>query len=178
MKQAQHFISKLITLFSLILMITGCNNAVVKTQEETATKTNEATPPAQTTIFDQLIGTWLQDDGKSYEQWKKNDNGTYKYVAFTIKGTDTSWNELANVYPEKNQWVFENTVKGQNNGRAVKFTSIFSTEKSIQFSNPAHDFPTDINYTLRDENTINAFIVGPNSKGGKDTILFNSKRVL
>ena len=50
-------------------------------------------------------------------------------------------------------------------------------ENTIQFSNPEHDFPNDINYTLQNNQTINAFIVGRNKKGGFDTILFNYKRI-
>jgi len=54
---------------------------------------------------------------------------------------------------------------------------LFLNETIVQFSNPAHDFPTDINYTVADANTLRAFIVGPNNKGGKDTIPFNYIRV-
>jgi hypothetical protein len=68
-------------------------------------------------------------------------------------------------------------VKSQNEGKAVKFTSTFLNETSVQFSNPVHDFPTDINYTVTDDNTLRAFIVGLNNKGGKDTIPFNYIRV-
>jgi hypothetical protein len=134
---------------------------------------SEKTPPA---VFEKLLGTWQSEDGKSFERWKKNDDGTYRSDVYNLKGSDTSWNEQARIYPEKNQWVFENTVKGQNDGKSVKFTSTIITDNRVQFSNPAHDFPTDVNYTLLDMNTLNAFIIGPNSNGGKDTILFNSKR--
>ena len=68
-------------------------------------------------------------------------------------------------------------MKGQNDGKAIKFTSIILNEKTVQFSNPQHDFPTDINYTVADANTVNAFIIGPNNKGGKDTIPFNYTRL-
>jgi hypothetical protein len=75
------------------------------------------------------------------------------------------------------KWVFENTVKGENDGKSVKFVSTKLTENSIQFSNPEHDFPNDVNYTVADENTVRAFIVGKNNKGGLDTIPFNYTRV-
>ncbi|HEX7846271.1 MAG TPA: hypothetical protein VF476_10770, partial [Chitinophagaceae bacterium] len=80
------------------------------------------------------------------------------------------------VYPENSNWVYENKVTNQNDGKAIKFTSTKMSDNSVQFSNPAHDFPTDINYTVADANTVNAFIIGPNSKGGKDTIPFNYTR--
>ena len=87
------------------------------------------------------------------------------------------WKESARIFPENNNWVFENKVQGQNDGKTTRFTSTLLNETSVQFSNPAHDFPTDINYTVADPNTINAFIIGPNNKGGKDTIPFNYTRV-
>jgi hypothetical protein len=130
----------------------------------------------QSVVFDKLVGIWVMKNGRSFEQWNKNSDGTYRSVGFTVKGADTSWNEQASIYPENNKWVFENTVKGQNDGKAVRFTSTILTERTVQFSNPAHDFPTDINYTVSDANTLNAFIVGPDNKGGKDTIPFDFTR--
>ncbi len=117
------------------------------------------------------------NDGKSFERWTKKDDGTYQSVAFSVKGNDTSWNEVANIYPENDQWVFENTVKGQNDGKAVKFISSLLDENMVQFSNPAHDFPTDVNYTVFGADAVNAFIVGTNNKGGKDTIPFSYTRI-
>ena len=91
-------------------------------------------------VFDKLIGTWKSEDGKSFEQWTKNDNGTYHFRAFSVKGRDTSRNEEANIYREHDNWIFENTVRGQNDGKAVKFTSTILNEKTVQFINPQHNF--------------------------------------
>lgn len=158
-----------------LLLTTACNNSNSKPAEESTTKTdsNSAVKPL---VFDQMIGTWQNEDGKNFERWIKKDDGTFKSIGFSVKGTDTSWNEEANIYPENNNWVFENLVKDQNNGKSVKFTSSKLSESDVQFSNPAHDFPTDINYTIVDVNTLKAFIVGPNDKAGKDTIPYNFTR--
>jgi hypothetical protein len=170
-KQLSFFI-----VFIVSLSFTACNNETAGNATETITTADSLTKATPPIVFDLLIGTWQSHDGKSFEQWTKNDNGSFRSVAFSIKGTDTSWNEQASIYPENDKWVFENTVKGQNDAKAVKFVSTLLTEKTVQFSNPAHDFPTDINYTIPDANTVNAFIIGPNSKGGKDTIPFNYTR--
>ena len=162
--------------FMLILTIGGCDDNKSdpeKTTEAISTNSNE---PKQIP-FDKLLGIWKSEDGKSFEEWTKNEGGTYRSRGYSIKGTDTSWNEQANIYPESNNWIFENTVKGQNDGKAVKFTSTIMNEITVQFSNPQHDFPTDINYTVPDANTLNAFIMGPNNKGGRDTIPFNYTRI-
>jgi hypothetical protein len=163
------------TIFITAILI-ACNN---EKQNDTK-ETNEAGAtviPATDLVFDQLVGLWQAEDGKSFEKWIKQDDGRFRSVAFSVKGIDTSWNEQADIYPENGHWVFENTVKGQNAGKAIKFISSSLSANSVQFSNPAHDFPTDINYTLPDANTIKAFIVGPNAKGGKDTIPFNYIRI-
>ena len=159
------------------LFLVGCFIACNNSDGSTTTKDNASIPPRQQLIFDKLTGTWQSEDGKSFERWTKNDNGTYRSVGFSIKAGDTSWNEQANIYRENDNWIFENTVKGQNDGKAVKFTSSVLNENSVQFSNPAHDFPTEINYTLVNANSLRAFIIGPNNKGGKDTIPFNYVRV-
>ncbi len=157
--------------------ITSCNNSSESKTETDTTKTEATTLPITELVFDKLVGTWQSEDGKSFERWTKNDKGGYNSAAYSIKVTDTSWNEQANIYLENSNWVFENTVKGQNDGKAVKFVSSILQPNTVQFSNPEHDFPTDINYTVADANTLNAFIVGPNKNGGKDTIPFNYTRV-
>jgi hypothetical protein len=164
------------TLIAAICILSACNSNDKTATTETTGETKDTTAPAKPIVFDKLVGTWKKEDGKSFERWTRNDDGTYRAVAFSVTGTDTSWDENARIYPENNNWVFENTVRGQNDGKPVKFTSTQLGENSVQFSNPAHDFPTDINYTLPDANTVNAFIVGPNNKGGKDTIPFNYTR--
>lgn len=176
MKSNQPHLSFVILLVLLLNGMMGCNNH--SAEQPVATGETADTPPAAGNfVFTQLIGIWQSEDGKNFERWTKNDNGTFSSVAFSVKGTDTSWNERATIFPENDKWVFENTVKGQNDGKAIKFVSSLLTANSVQFSNPAHDFPTDVNYTVTDTNTVNAFIIGPNNKGGKDTIPFNYTRV-
>ncbi len=147
------------------------------TTTETATQTKEESVTPDPLVFDKLLGIWQSEDGKSFERWTKNPDGTYASVVYVLNGKDTAFQERAKIYEEQGKWIFENTVSGQNDGKAVKFTAGILTEKTVQFSNPAHDFPNDINYTLPDNNTVNAFIVGKNKQGGQDTIPFNYKRV-
>ncbi len=155
---------------------TSCNSSS-ENKTETDTTKAETTKPVTENVFDKMLGTWQSEDGNSFETWKKNDKDGYTSAAYSVKGKDTSWNEQATIYLENSNWVFENTVKGQNDGKVVKFISSVLQPNTVQFSNPAHDFPTDINYTVTDANTLNAFIVGPNKNGGKDTIPFSYKRL-
>ena len=164
----------------LSIVLFNCNNQTASSKETKvdSTGTGEKAVDANHPVFEKLLGTWQLEDGKTYERWKKNKDGTYRSDVYKIKGADTSWNDQAHIYPENGQWIFENTVKGQNDDKPVKFTSSKLTDNSVQFTNPVHDFPTDINYTVPDQNTVNAFIIGPNGKGGKDTIPFIYKRFL
>lgn len=169
---------RLLSVMVLVLTfpMTSCNNESTANATESAAKIDSSHTSSSAAVFDLLLGTWLRDDGKLYERWTKNDNGTFTSVVFRLKGADTSWEERVSIYPENDKWVYENRVAGQNDGKSVKFISSSITSNSIQFSNPAHDFPTDINYTIPDANTVNAFIAGSNDKGGKDTIPFNYTR--
>lgn len=166
---------KLLIGFLLTINIVACNDT--GNSEEKTTEAITANNKPKELVFDKLVGLWKSEDSRSCELWIKNADGTYQSRAYSIKGVDTSWNEQANIFPENDNWIFENTVKGQNDGKAVKFTSTILNENTVQFSNPQHDFPTDVNYTVQDTNTLNAFIIGPNNKGGKDTIPFNYTRI-
>jgi hypothetical protein len=161
------------------MMFLSCNGSQEVNKNENKPFGNDSTLSGvkpQILVFDKLIGTWKNEDGKSFERWTKNDNG-YKSVGFRLKGADTIYTEQVMVRNEDGKWISENTVVGQNEGKAVKFIASILTDNTVQFGNPAHDFPTDINYTVANANTLNAFIVGPNNKGGKDTIPFNFIRV-
>jgi hypothetical protein len=173
-----HVTLKQVIVFIFLFTLVACNNKSNCENPEDSTGKEEISSIAnRQLVFDKLLGTWIADDGKTFERWMKNENGTYRHLAFIIKSKDTSWNEEANVYPENGHWIFENRVKNQNQGKAVKFTSSSFTPTNIQFSNPEHDFPTDINYTVSGPDTVNAFIIGPDNNGGKDTIPFNYIRV-
>src|SRR6185503_14093311 len=113
----------------------ACNNS--------GNKPGVSSSPDRQLVLDKLTGTWQKENGKSFERWTKTDDGSFQSVVFGIKGSDTSWEEKASIYQENNKWIFENMVSGQNNGKAVKFTSTLLNDTSVQFSNPAHDFPTD-----------------------------------
>lgn len=153
------------------LLILGCTNAT--DQRENAPDQELAVR----TVIEWLPGTWASDDNISFEQWTKENDSSFRSKGFVAQSGDTSWKESGRLFKEDATWIFENTVKDQNAGKPIRFKAIRLDKHSIQFSNPEHDFPTDINYTLPDSNTMNAFIFGPGKNGRKDTIPFNFKRV-
>ncbi|MGK2862375.1 MAG: hypothetical protein ACSLE0_10605 [Chitinophagaceae bacterium] len=132
---------------------------------------------APISIFERLTGTWQLENGKDFERCSKNSDGTYRCYGFKIVGMDTSLNEQATIYRDASHWVFENTVKDQNEGKPVKFISTFLNESIVHFINPLHDFPTDIQYEMSDDNTLKTYISGPGKNIQKDTIYFYFNRV-
>ena len=169
--------NRFFTMLIAACMLAACNNQAETTSSPADSTANTITSAPAEVPFDKIIGTWQNTGDKSFERWTKNDNGSYRTVVFIVKGSDTAFREDNQVYQENGKWISENKVVGQNDGRSVKFTESLLSANSFQFSNPAHDFPTDIHYDIVDANTINAYIVGPNNKGGKDTIPFNFTRV-
>jgi hypothetical protein len=161
----------------LMSALISCNNKESTRASDESMQDSIAVATVASTVFDKLSGTWLNIDGQNFERWNRSSDNNYHMVVFSVKVGDTIWRERATLYIDQGKWVFENTVTGQNEGKTVRFTAIFINDNNVQFSNPAHDFPTDIYYAVPNDSTINAFIVGPNQQGGKDTIPFNYKRV-
>lgn len=124
-------------------------------------------------VFDKLIGIWKLADEDQYEQWKKNEDGSYSSKMFAVEGKDTNVMEDVKIIKEADKWHFETIVKDQNKGKSVTFTSTILQDTLVQFENPAHDFPRMINYRLDSENNMQAFIGGTT-----DTIYFNFSRVI
>lgn len=168
-------ILKITFFISVTAGLFACNNQ--SKTSDAASETKPSVSSSELPVFEKLLGTWQNESGKSFERWTKTGDHTYHTSGFSVKGADTTWNEQADVYQENNNWVFEALVSNQNDGKSVKFVASSVSATAVQFSNPAHDFPTDVGYTLPDANTINAFIIGPNDKGGKDTIPFNLRRI-
>ena len=147
-------------------ILISCSNTAIKNKESTDILASHQL------IFDKLIGTWENKNGKDFERWSKNNDGSYHSLGFRINGSDTSWDRDAKIYPENDKWVFENL--GRNDTKSVKFISIILNDKTVQFSNPSNNFPSDVNYTIADSNTLNAFIVGHlNDHKKMDTISYN-----
>ncbi len=169
--------STIYILCTITILVISCKNTSIKKLGKELHPIDTIHSTSKKIVFDLLVGTWKSDHGKNLEEWKKLAEGKYQSRVYSLKNSDTLLKEETTVYFENNKWIFSTLVNMQNKGESVKFTSILVTENSVQFSNPQHDFPTDINYTLPNINTLNAFIIGPNRNGGKDTIPFNYARI-
>lgn len=126
-------------------------------------------------IFNKLIGSWQRSNSRIQEKWAKKPDGSYFSVMYRVNGADTTLIEEVNTTREGKIWVY--AVKGADNPGIVRFPSVEAGPNRVHFANPSHDFPTDIVYELLDPTHIKAYIVGPNDKGGKDTVWFNFTKI-
>lgn len=171
--------NKGILLLSALGLLSACgNNAANTTSGNPPQEVDTRLDTEQAMVFDRLVGLWKSEDGTSYERWRKNADGSYLAVGFQVNNADTVYSERVYIHRENGQWVSENTVPGQNEGKAIPFAVTKLTSDEVHFSNPAHDFPTDIHYHLSGDNAISAYITGPNQSGGFDTIPFDFVRAV
>src|SRR5690348_13113628 len=102
-----------VTIFiSIASGLWACNNQTKASGAAPDSKSSASS--SELPLFEKLLGTWQNENGKSFERWTKTGDHTYHTAGFSVKGADTTWNEQANVYQENNNWVFEALVSNQN----------------------------------------------------------------
>jgi hypothetical protein len=164
---AQTIISRFLVLSFVIL--TAC-------KRESTCEVNSF-QPTDSLVLNNLLGTWKLDDHVHVEIWDKIGKDKYRSRVFAVKNLDSTLEETAKVYLNNHAWIFETQVIDQNDGEKVQFKSNKITSNEIHFSNPGHDFPTDICYHLRSKSVLSAWIVGKNKRKENDTIFFNYQRI-
>ncbi len=124
-------------------------------------------------VFEKLVGTWKRDGVDEFERWTKNRDGSFTSRMFSVNKSDTVFSEVVRIYQsENNQFVFEVSVNGQNDGKPVCFYSTLLNPTQVTFENKEHDFPNTIHYSLNTTLKLSAFIAGK-----KDTVRFNFTRI-
>lgn len=128
--------------------------------------------PGRGLVFDKLVGLWQEKSTGQFEYWNKTAQGDYHGSMYTETANGCSIHELFNVKYFQNQWSFEAWVEGQNAGDTVIFKAIGVSADEVTFSNPAHDFPQFIRYSLVDSTHLEAIVWA-----GTDTLWFNFRKV-
>ncbi len=118
--------------------------------------------------FDWLLGTWKRTNGaegsQTYEHWKKVNDTELRGSGYTLKESDTIWQESIRLRKSNDVWNYEVSQKDAMEPTIFKVTKIEMT--SFTCENPDNEFPKKIRYT-KVERGLNAVISG----GGK-VILF------
>jgi hypothetical protein len=114
-----------------------------------------------TTAFDWLLGKWQRTNEKkenteTYEHWEKI-NDTYQGLGFTLKDTDTIWQEHMQLSKIDNSWQL--AIKSPQEKVAALFKNLQLTEKDFTFENQDIEFPNIISYSNK-ENMFYATVSG------------------
>ena len=115
-------------------------------------------------FFENMVGMWKMEGTDTYEHWEKAAEG-FSITVFKVSGIDTTVLESVGVRKWDTGIVYRVTVAGQNQGNAVNFMLKTVSDSMATFANPAHDFPTEISYSLLRNGNLKAVISGP---GGAD----------
>ena len=137
------------TLLLLLLAIVSCKNS--DTNEKDQIKTASW-----------LLGKWSTKtaDGDLSEKWIQLNDSTFQGESFFIKGKDTLHFESILLQQNGEELIYNATVKGQNENKAVAFKMTAGTEKQLVFENPKHDYPQKITYSLINKDSLVASISG------------------
>jgi Domain of unknown function (DUF6265) len=138
-----------ITLLALVLAFVSCQK-------------KESVEKDKIKIADWLIGNWenTSTEGVLSENWKKLNDSTFNATSYFIKGKDTLHFESIVLAQKGETLTYFATVKGQNEDKAVAFSSTAASDKQLVFENAKHDYPQKIIYTKGANNTLTAEISG------------------
>lgn len=138
-----------ITLLALVLTFASCQK-------------KESVEKDKIKAADWLIGNWenTSPDGILTENWQNLNDSTFNAESYFIKGKDTLHFESIVLTQKGETLTYTATVKGQNEGKPVSFTSTSETDNKLTFENPQHDYPQKITYTKGAKNTLTAEISG------------------
>jgi hypothetical protein len=125
-----------------------------------------------------LIGTWENKTqrGSIYETWVRVSDDEFSGMSYIIKEKDTVVFENIRLVQKQDGLYYIPTVKNQNDGLPVRFTSKTISETQLVFENPEHDFPQIISYTKITSDSLVAEISGAKN-GQEQKQTFPMKRV-
>ena len=112
-----------------------------------------------------IAGQWVWVDNESviYENWVKNNDGSFSGESFTVKNGKTVFSEQLKI-EKSGEDVFYIAVVKHNPG-PVSFKLVKLGDKKAVFENPEHDFPGRIIYELKNNGSLCARVEGKNKKG-------------
>lgn len=107
------------------------------------------TQPMVLNEFEWIIGKWERTDIKAgqraFEEWVPVSDVLYTGKGWTMEGQDTLFAENLRLFVYENKYFYEAEVA--HNSSAVRFEIVAWSDTSFESVNPAHDFPTNIDYT-------------------------------
>ncbi len=124
-------------------------------------KTNTKASNFNDSNFDWLLGIWKKTNDKeglqTFEHWEKINETELRGWGYTLKESDTIWQESIRLSKSKDLWNFEVSQQGTIEPTIFKVTKI--EMESFTCENPDNEFPKKIRYA-KVERGLNAVISG------------------
>lgn len=109
-----------------------------------------------------LLGDWEKTDsvGTLIENWKTENDSTYKGNSFFVINKDTIRKEQIELMQDKEHLLYTSTIVGENNDEPIPYQMTKSTDSLLVFENPKYSYPKKISYKLTGEKRVTATISG------------------
>ena len=98
--------------------------------------------------LDWLVGCWETSDGSAKEVWIKEPDGSMIGFSVAISDSSVEFYEILRVVV--NQGGVQTYTAYPAGQSPTTFVATKSTDTSIVFSNPKHDYPQEIKYWVED----------------------------
>ena len=148
-------ISLVLLLFCCLM---ACNNP--KKKDVVDLPANQEVEVEHKVKFAWLEGTWMrtnEEEGKeTFEIWKRNADGNYSGLAYTLEVKDTIFREdLLFALNAKGDWYL--SVLGEGEEAPTIFNLTEESASSFTVENPEMEFPTHIGYYMEGDHLM-AFV--------------------
>lgn len=152
-------VRKIISAIILITMVVSCK-AIDKNKDED--NKSASTSYAKLSHCRWLLGCWenISEDGVTTELWKKVNDSTYHAESFIVAEEDTVFYEIISLEQRMQNINYIVRIKDQKSEQSVSFSLTNSTDSSLAFENPQHNFPTKICYFKMGSDSLFAEISG------------------
>ena len=154
------------TAFTLALWLCLSPPSLARTAPATGDSTNHnlATQPWERVAF--FPGLWKATGREVFEEWAWNaDSTTLVGRGYRIVDGNEVTTETLQITFQEDHWVYQATVPNQNEGATISFHETPQIGSSITFTNPTHDFPKSISYTLEGLDTLRVRVEGEPGQG-------------
>lgn len=151
---------------SVILLLTGIISC----------KKNEIKPPRpEFARVAWILGSWEGRDSNSvyFEEWGKISDELFEGKAIVKVKDDTVFSERMTI-EVLNSTVVYRAIIGKN--EPVLFKLVSADEQMVSFSNPQHDFPQNIAYSIRPDGSLYAYVDGMAGKQYRKEEYFYNQR--
>lgn len=164
--------------FLVITFFYSCSGETKRNESVAEKKKVQESKPAYAFFLENLMGHWENRDGDFLmtESWQKLNDSTFAGASFVIEKGDTVFRESLRIEEHSKTLFYIPTVRDQNEGKPVEFELTTYGSGIVVFKNPAHDFPTAIQYHFLNNDSLIAEISGiRNGKEAKE--VFPYKRI-